>query len=67
MEYLWKPILSVSLSSLALSVLSASLPFPDGFFGLGIKGTLLLLLYLLFLKLLIRDFSLRKLVSPFRP
>lgn len=64
LEYLCKPIVAICFSSLALRLLTAFLPLVGGFIGLCCKGFLLLLLYLLFLKLFIRDFSLRGLIKP---
>lgn len=66
LEYLCKPIVSIALSNMAFSLLSSLLPLPTGFVGLCCKGLLLLLLYLLFLKLFIRDFSLRRMAKPFK-
>ena len=65
LEYLCKPIVAFSLSHLAFSLLSSFLPLPTGFIGLCCKAVLLLLLYVLFLKLFIRKFSIRGLAKPF--
>lgn len=66
LEYLCKPIVAIALSNLSFSVIMSLLPIPTGFIGLGCKAVLLLLLYLLFLKLFIRDFSLQGLAKPFK-
>lgn len=64
LEYLCKPIIASLLSNTAFTLLSSFLPLPTGFMGLGIKAVLLLFLYLLFLKLFIRSFSLHWLLHP---
>lgn len=66
LEYLCKPIIAIALSNFFYSLLASLLPLPGGFTGLFCKGMLLLLLYGLFLKLFIRNFSLQNLASPFR-